>query len=87
MCGPDLLVAACPRPGGDVEVYLPEGKWRRFPSGEPVQGGGVFRLTLALDETAVFAREGARIPLGPAVQHTGETGGAPNVERVWPDAS
>ena len=83
MCGPDLLVAACPRPGGEVEVYLPRGAWRRFPSGEPVEGGGVLRLMIALDETAVFAREGARIPLGPALQHTGETKGVPTVETIW----
>ena len=36
-----------------------------------------------LDETAVFARVGAEIPLGPAVQHTGELGGVPRVESVW----
>ncbi|MCZ8104419.1 MAG: hypothetical protein O9972_41795 [Burkholderiales bacterium] len=85
MCGPDLLVAACPRPGGDVEVYLPAGQWTRFPQGgEPIAGGRVLRLTLALDEIVVFARAGARIPLGPAVAtSTAETGGVPKVETVW----
>lgn len=85
MCGPDLLVAACPRPGGDVEVYLPAGHWTRFPQGgEAIAGGRVLRLTLALDEIAVFARAGARIPLGPAVAtSTAETGGIPKVETVW----
>jgi alpha-D-xyloside xylohydrolase len=85
MCGPDLLVAACPRPGGDIEVYLPAGQWTRFPQGgEAIAGGRVLRLTLALDEIAVFARAGARIPLGPAVvTSTAETGGVPKVETVW----
>ena len=85
MCGPDLLVAACPRLGGDVEVYLPAGQWTRFPQGgEAIAGGRVLRLTLALDEIAVFARAGARIPLGPAVAtSTAETGGVPKVETVW----
>ena len=85
MCGPDLLVAACPRSGGDVEVYLPAGQWTRFPQGgEAIAGGRVLRLTLALDEIAVFARAGARIPLGPAVAtSTAETGGVPKVETVW----
>ncbi|MCP8937707.1 hypothetical protein NK718_04210 [Alsobacter sp. SYSU M60028] len=84
MCGPDLLVAACPRPGGEVEVYLPAGRWRRFPQGgEPIEGGCVLRLRLALDEMAVFARDGAAIPLGPAVRSTAETGFAPEVETVW----
>jgi alpha-D-xyloside xylohydrolase len=84
MCGPDLLVAACPRPGGEVEVYLPAGNWVRFPQGgEAIAGGRVLRLKLALDEAAVFARAGAEIPLGPVVQSTAKTEGRPAVETVW----
>jgi alpha-D-xyloside xylohydrolase len=84
MCGPDLLVAACPRPGGEVVVYLPAGRWRRFPDGgESLEGGRVLRLTLGLGELAVFARAGAEIPLGPAVTSTAATGGVPQVETVW----
>jgi alpha-D-xyloside xylohydrolase len=86
MCGDDLLVAPCTNPEGVVDVYLPRvpGGWVRFPSGgTSLDGGRVHRFTLALDETAVFARAGAAIPLGPAVQHTGELGGMPRVERVW----
>ena len=37
-----------------------------------------------LDEIAVFARSGARIPLGPAITtSTAATGGKPVVETVW----
>ena len=39
-------------------------------------------LRLPLAEFAVFARGGAAIPLGPAVQHTGEFAGRPPVETV-----
>ena len=70
--GDDLLVAPCIRPGGAVEVYLPTGRWRRFPDGGEFEGGRVHRLQLGLQETAVFARHGVEIPLGPAVRHTGE---------------
>jgi alpha-D-xyloside xylohydrolase len=86
MCGDDLLVAPCTNPEGTVEVYLPAvpGGWVRFPCGsERYDGGRVHRFVLALDETAVFARAGAEIPLGPAVQHTGELGGTARVERFW----
>jgi alpha-D-xyloside xylohydrolase len=71
-CGDDLLVAPVIRPGGAVEVYLPAGRWHRFPSGGAVDGGRAFHLRLALDETAVFARDGARIPFGSGVRHAGE---------------
>ena len=84
MCGPDLLVAACPRPGGEVVVYLPAGRWRRFPGGgESLEGGRVLRLKLGLDEFAVFARADAGIPLGVAVTSTDATGGVPRIETVW----
>jgi alpha-D-xyloside xylohydrolase len=62
--GDDLLVAPCLRPDGEVTVYLPAGEWVRFPDRRPIEGGRVHRLRLALDEIAVFARRGARIPLG-----------------------
>jgi alpha-D-xyloside xylohydrolase len=66
-----------------VRVYLPEGEWRRFPGGEAYTGGRTHGLVLALDELAVFARRGAEIPLGPAVQHTGELGLVPRVDEAW----
>lgn len=82
LCGPDLLVAACPRPGGVVRLYLPRGRWRRFPDGgDTIEGGRVFDLTLALHEIAVFAREGAAIPLGPALERVPE--GPLAVETFW----
>jgi alpha-D-xyloside xylohydrolase len=83
MLGEDLLVAPALQPGGEVEVYLPAGTWTRFPDGETIPGGGVNRFTLALDEWAVFAREGAVIPLGPAVQSTRALDGKPQVESLW----
>jgi alpha-D-xyloside xylohydrolase len=82
-CGDDLLVAPCLDPAGRVRVYLPEGDWRRFPGGERVAGGRSYRMQLALDEMAVFARAGAAIPLGPDVQHTGELGPAPRTLAHW----
>jgi alpha-D-xyloside xylohydrolase len=84
--GDDLLVAPCIRPGGQVEVYLPAGRWRRFPDGSELDGGRSVRLQLALHETAVFARGGATIPLGPALRHTGERAGAAATSD-WPPAA
>ena len=63
--GDDLLVAPCLRPDGRVQVYLPVGDWVRFPDRQPLTGGRLHSFDLALDEMAVFARRGVRIPLGP----------------------
>ncbi len=63
MCGDDLLVAPCLRADGRVTVYLPAGEWRRFPDRRPLQGGRAHSLRLSLEEIAVFARVGVRIPV------------------------
>ena len=84
MCGPDLLVAPCLNPEGEVEVYLPAGRWHRFPGGHaPLDGGRCHRLSLGLHETAVFARDGARIPLGPDVVSCAALGVAPVTALLW----
>jgi alpha-D-xyloside xylohydrolase len=82
-CGDDLLVAPCLDAAGRTRVYLPEGDWRRFPGGQSHAGGRCHDLNLALDELAVFARAGTEVPLGPAVQHTGELGATPRVTDLW----
>jgi alpha-D-xyloside xylohydrolase len=61
--GDDLLFVPCLQPGGKVEFYLPKGRWRLFNSDQVFCGGVVQSMTLALDEIALFAREGTSIPL------------------------
>jgi alpha-D-xyloside xylohydrolase len=72
MFGPQLMVAPIIRPGGQVRLYLPHGQWRDFISGERFEGGRVLELSYPLESFPVFARAETEIPLGPAVQHTGE---------------
>ena len=87
MFGQDILVVPCLEPGGKVEYMLPEGDWLTFPGGEPVQGGQVHQQQLALDEMAVFVRQGAPIPIGPAVEHTESLAGEVEVIGHWPQQS
>lgn len=65
MFGEQLLVAPCTQPGGEVDVYLPAGQWQRFLGEDVYEGGQCYRLTLALDEMAVFSKVGDTIALGP----------------------
>jgi alpha-D-xyloside xylohydrolase len=81
--GPDMLVAPCLRADGAVECYLPQGTWHRFPAGGEFEGGRTHRLQLSLDETAVFVRAEAIIPLGPPVQHTAALNGVARVAEHW----
>lgn len=70
MFGDNLLVVPCTQAGGEVEFYLPQGQWLKFPEQQIFTGGKVYQLTLLLDEIAVFVPRGHQIPIGPDVLHT-----------------
>ena len=63
MLGPDLLVAPVFTAAGDVEYYLPRGRWTNWFTREQVQGGGWRRETHAFDTVPLWIREGAVIPV------------------------
>ena len=73
LLGDALLVAPVLQPGGQVRVYLPAGRWQHLFTGEWFEGGRVYNLTAPLEWIPVFGREGTELPLGPAMQHTGES--------------
>lgn len=84
MFGAAMLVAPCLQPGGSVELYLPEGRWLRYPSGDTFEGGRVYRMALKLNELALFVREGERIPMGKPVQFIENPTATPAIEEFWP---
>ncbi|MGK0499687.1 MAG: alpha-D-xyloside xylohydrolase [Oceanicoccus sp.] len=84
MFGEHILVAPCLQAGGAVTLYLPAGGWRQFPNADVIEGGRTLVLNLALDEMAVFIRDGVKIPLGPVVEHTEELAGEVVVAEYWP---
>jgi alpha-D-xyloside xylohydrolase len=83
MCGDALLVAPIVREGGEVEVALPPGAWYDLNSRQRFPGQRVLRYKAALDQFPVFGREGFALPLGRAVQHTGEIDVANPLDQLW----
>jgi alpha-D-xyloside xylohydrolase len=73
-CGPALLVAPLLNAGGIRNVYLPEGDWVDFWTGEKYTGPQWLRgVQSPLDRLPVFAQAGTCIRIHPdPVQHTGE---------------
>ncbi|PWK92435.1 TIM-barrel domain-containing protein [Fulvimonas soli] len=65
LLGDELLVAPVLAPGGERTVYLPPGRWIGFFDGRRYAGGASFTRRYAVDETPVFAREGAVVPSQP----------------------
>ncbi|MBM3471350.1 MAG: glycoside hydrolase family 31 protein [Armatimonadetes bacterium] len=83
MLGPSLLVAPVLSPDGDVTLHLPKGGWYDLSSGERIEGPRTLRRTMPLEEMPVYGREGHSLPLGPAVQHTGELDEAARINEIW----
>lgn len=86
MLGDDMLVAPCLTPGGTLECYLPSSiasEWVQFPSGKRFSGGRSHRLTVPLDEIAVFVPLDRSIPLGPAIECTEELPNGITTESYW----
>lgn len=83
MCGEALLVAPIVQPGGEVDVALPPGAWYDLNTRQRYAGRQVLRYKAKLDQFPVFGREGYAVPLGRAVQHTGEIDVARPLEMLW----
>ena len=65
-------------------VYLPEGAWWNFASGERIEGGTTTSVNVALGDMPLFVRAGALIPFGPVKQYSSEPVDEPITLRVYP---
>jgi alpha-glucosidase (family GH31 glycosyl hydrolase) len=83
MCGDALLVAPIVQEGGEVEIALPPGGWYDLNTRRRFGGRQVLRYKAPLDQFPAFGREGHALPLGRAVQHTGEIDADRPLEQVW----
>src|SRR4029079_10238096 len=68
---------------GEVEVALPPGAWYDLATRQRLAGRQVIRYRATLDRFPVFGREGYALPLGPAVQHTGEADRDNPLNALW----
>lgn len=65
MLGPDLLVAPVFNERGDVSVYLPNGCWTDYFTGDTYEGGKWYDFkNVSYFMIPCFVREGAVIPIG-----------------------
>ncbi|NLG71254.1 MAG: alpha-xylosidase [Chloroflexi bacterium] len=83
MLGGSLLVAPVVEPGGKARFYLPAGRWFDLCRQCWIEGPGYFERQEPLEQIPVFGREGSLLPLGPAVQHTGELKADLDLNQVW----
>ncbi len=70
--GRNLLAAPVLTEEDERRIYIPEGGWYDFWTGERLQGPRWIRYPCPLERVPLFAREGTVLPLGPVMQYVGE---------------
>lgn len=80
MAGDSLLVAPLFTGETSRQVYLPDGVWYDFESGERFVGGQVITVSPGLEKIPVFVRDGGIIPLMPALPYAPKAGEAVPLE-------
>lgn len=87
LCGNALLVAPITRPGIEYRhVYLPEGSWFHFWTGERIDGPAHILAHAPLGQPAVYVRANTALPLWPEMNYVGEEAVEVLTLRLYPCA-
>jgi alpha-glucosidase len=87
MVGSDFLVAPMLKPTVTGRlVYLPEGTWIDYWTGQQLAGARTIHVDAPLQTVPLFVRGGAIIPMGPKMNFVGEKPADPLTFTIYPDA-
>ncbi|MGK7874378.1 MAG: glycoside hydrolase family 31 protein [Xenococcaceae cyanobacterium] len=85
LLGPFLMAAPVYRPGVEYRaVYLPEGVWYDWWSGQRYEGPTHILARAPLERMPLYARAGAIIPMAPVMQYVEERPLDQLTLRIWP---
>ncbi len=85
LLGDALLVAPITRPGIEHRsVYLPEGAWLHYWTGEKFEGKRHILAHAPLGQPAMYVKANTAIPMGPEKMHVGENTDAPLTFLIHP---
>ena len=88
--GDQMLVAPVTAPADKVSslttetVWLPKGEWIEWPTGKHLTGPATFERSFSIEQTPVYLRVGAIVPMQPPMRYTGEKPVDPLIVNVWP---
>jgi alpha-glucosidase len=68
-------------------VWLPEGEWIEWPTGKHFTGPISTDRNFSIEQTPVYLRAGAIVPMQPPMRFTGEKPVDPLIVNLWPLAS
>ena len=66
------------------KVWLPEGEWIEWPTGKHFTGPASVERSFSIEQTPVYLRAGAIVPMQPPMLYTGEKPVDPLIVNVWP---
>jgi alpha-glucosidase (family GH31 glycosyl hydrolase) len=66
------------------KVWLPKGEWIEWPTGKHFAGPTTIERSFSIDQTPVYLRSGAIVPMQPPMRYTGEKAVDPLIVNVWP---
>jgi len=72
MFGDSIMVAPIADETNKRELYLPQGQWTDWWTGESLAGGQWINVKADIDKIPLYLREGALIPMGPVMNYVGE---------------
>ena len=85
LLGSSLMAAPIYRPGIEHRaVYLPEGVWYDWWTGDRYEGGTHILAHAPLERMPLYVRAGAIIPMAPVMQHVDERPLDQLTLRIWP---
>jgi alpha-glucosidase len=65
-------------------VWIPEGDWIEWPTGKHFTGPTTVERSFSIDQTPVYLKAGAIVPMQPPMRYTGEKPVDPLIVNVWP---
>ncbi len=90
MFGNQMLVAPVVQAGDPVSglatesIWLPKGEWIEWPTGQHFTGPATLHRSYSIDQTPVFLKAGAIVPMEPPMLYTGQKPIDPLIVNVWP---
>jgi alpha-glucosidase len=88
--GDQMLAAPVTAPADKVTglaaegVWLPAGEWIEWPTGKHFTGPATVDRSFSIEQTPVYLRAGAIVPMQPPMRYTGEKPVDPLIVNVWP---
>ena len=80
------VVAAVSKPSerATEKVWLPEGEWIEWPTGKHLTGPVTAERSFTIEQTPVYVKAGAIVPMQPPMLYTGQKPVDPLIVNVWP---